>query len=342
LATAAMRRTVWNTLSVGICLLLVFPVRPTLAAPSALDISGLILAAEHDFDLGNYPVAIRTLESAVAQNTLSAEAYYWLGRSYYELRDFDNAVVHAEKSVALDARNSLYHEWLARAYGGKADRDKSFFLAKKVKKELEDAVRLNPSNIPARSDLEDYCLNAPWIVGGNKDEAHDQVDAISALDAVEGHLARASFDLQALKKNDLAESEYRQVLAAKPSHVEPYLEVIAFFQKENKLADMTAAIEAAGQSNPKDPRITYFRAVDLVLSGTEPAHAEEYLKSYIASTPERSDWPSHAAAREWLGRLYESQGKQADAAEQYRDSLQIDPNRKDVRTRLEKLEKGSN
>src|ERR1700733_13361292 len=126
----------------GIWLLLAFPFRPTLAAPSGLDISGPIQSAEHEFDLGNYPVAIRTLESAVAQNALSAEAYYWLGRSYYELRDFDNAIPHAEKSVALDARNSLYHQWLARAYGGKADRDKSFFLAKKVKKELEDAVRL--------------------------------------------------------------------------------------------------------------------------------------------------------------------------------------------------------
>jgi hypothetical protein len=79
-----------------------------------------------------------------------------------------------------------------------------------------------------------------------------------------------------------------------------------------------------------------------VLSGSEPAHAEEYLKSYLASTPERSDWPSHASAREWLGRLYESQGKRAEAAEQYRDSLQIEPDRKDVRARLEKLEKASN
>ena len=48
--------------------------------------------------------------------------------------------------------------------------------AKKVKKELEEAVRLNPSNIEAREDLEDFCITAPWIVGGNKDEAHDQGD----------------------------------------------------------------------------------------------------------------------------------------------------------------------
>jgi hypothetical protein len=65
------------------------------------------------------------------------------------------------------------------------------------------------------------------------------------------------------------------------------------------------------------------------------------LKSYIASTPERSDWPSHAAAREWLGRLYESQGKRAEAAEQYRASLQLEPGRKEALARLRKLEKAS-
>ena len=163
------------------------------AASPAADISGLVQAAQHDFDLGNYPVCDQISPVGhLAKFRRAPEAFFWLGRSYYELRDFDNAIVHAEKSVALDNKNSLYHQWLARAYGGKADRDRSFFLAKKVKKELEEAVRLNPSNIEARSDLEDFCLNAPWIVGGNKDEARDQVDAISALDPMEGHVARGN------------------------------------------------------------------------------------------------------------------------------------------------------
>ena len=114
--------------------------------------------------------------------------------------------------------------------------------------------------------------------------------------------------------------EYRQILVSKPNRMEPYLEVIAFSRTQNKLPEMAAAIEAAGAARiPKILAFEYFRAVGWVLSGTEPAHAEEYLKSYLASTPERSDWPSHAAAREWLGRLYESQGKRAEAAEQYRD-----------------------
>lgn len=305
------------------------------------DASALIQTAQRQFNAGNYSGAIATLQSAISQNPSSGEAYYWLGRSYYEIRDYDNAIAAAEKSVAIEAKNSVYHQWLGRIYGGKADRDRSFSYARKVKKEFEEAVQLNPSNIAARRDLQEYCLQAPWVVGGNKDEAKAQVEAIAALDPIEGHLARAVYDLDGQKKPDLAEQEYRAVLAAKPAKMDPYFEVSSFFQHQNKPADMQAAIEAAAQVSPNDPRLAYARGVALVLSNTNLAEAEKDLKAYLASTPDRSDWPSHAAARGWLGRLYESQGKRGEAAEQYRAALQLDPGDKDAKTRLEHLEKAS-
>jgi len=304
-----------------------------------IDAAGLVQAAQHEFELGNYLVAIRSLLAVTAQNYSNAEVFFWLGRSYYELRDYDNAVIHAEKAVSLDSGNSLYHQWLGRAYGSKADRDKSFFLAKKVKRELVEAVRLNPSNIEARIDLEDFCMNAPWIVGGSRDEARDQAEAIFALDPIQGHVARGKFFMDAMKRPDLAEKEFQQIVAAKSTQIEPYLEAIAFFEKQHNLPEMEAAIRSAAQAHQNDPRVAYFQAVQWVLSGVEPPRAEEYLKSYLASTPERSDWPAHAAAREWLGRLYESQGRRADAIEQYRASLQLEPGRKEVVGRLEKIQK---
>lgn len=306
-----------------------------------IDVAGLIQAAQHEFELGNYLLAIRSLLAVTAQNYSNAEVFFWLGRSYYELRDYDNAVIHAEKAVSLDSGNSLYHQWLGRAYGSKADRDRSFFLAKKVKRELVEAVRLNPSNIEARIDLEDFCMNAPWIVGGSRDEARDQAEAIFALDPIQGRVARGKFFMDAMKRPDLAEKEFQQIVAAKSSQIEPYLEAIAFFEKQHNLPEMEAAIKAAEQAHQNDPRVAYFQAVQWVLSGVEPLRAEEYLKSYLASTPERSDWPAHAAAREWLGRLYESQGRRADAIEQYRASLQLEPGRKEVVGRLEKIQKAA-
>lgn len=315
--------------------------RAVFHANAAPDVAALMESAEHQFGSGNYSAAIATLQSVISQNPSSGAAFYWLGRCYYEIHDYDHAVADAEKSVNLDPKNSVYQDWLGRAYGGKADRDKSFFTARKVKKQFERAVELDASNIAARRDLEAFCIQAPSIVGGNSDEARAQVDAIAAIDPVEGHLARALFDLQSLKKADLAESEYRQVLDAKPSKVEPYFEAAMFFQSQNKIADMNAAIDAAAQAKPSDARLPFYRAVAMVASGSNLPRAEEDLKSYIASTPDRSDWPSHAEAREWLGRLYEAQGKSGEAAEQYRAALQLDPGLKDARARLAKLGKGS-
>jgi len=309
------------------------------AAYATAQASNAIQSAQRDFNAGNYAVAISTLQPLVGQSSSNTEAFFWLGRSYYEISDYDSAIAQLEKAASLDPKNSVYQQWLGRAYGGKADRDRSFSLAKKVKKQFELAVTLNPSNIAARRDLEEYCLDAPWIVGGSKDEALEQVNAIAAIDPVQGHLARALYLREGLKKPEEAENEIRQVLSADPKKPDPYLEAAEFFERQNKPADMNAAIQAAARVSPNDPRLTYYRGVGAVLGNTNLSEAERDLKSYLASTPDRSDWPSHASARDWLGRLYESQGKRAEAAEQYRAALQLNPKFKDAETRLSRLEK---
>jgi len=308
-------------------------------APARAQVSSVIQTAQRDFNAGNYAGAISALQPVATGSSSNAEAYFWLGRSYYEISDYDSSVAQLEKAASLDPKNSVYQLWLGRAYGGKADRERSFSLAKKVKKQFELAVSLNPSNIEARRDLEQFCLDAPWIVGGSKDEALEQVNAIAAIDPIQGHLARAVYDRSALKKPDEAENEIRQVLAADPKTADPYFEAADFFQSLNKPADMSAAVQAAARVSPNDPRLAFYRGVAAVLSKTNFTDAERDLKSYLASTPERSDWPSHASARDWLGRLYEAQGKRPEAAEQYRAALQLDPTLKDAQTRLSRLEK---
>jgi tetratricopeptide (TPR) repeat protein len=313
------------------------------AAPRAegvpADVSATISQAQQQFDAGNYSGAISTLQPAASQTPPDADVYYWLGRNYYELHDYDNSIANLEKAVAIDPKNSVYHQWLGEADGGKADKDRSFSFARKVKKEFETAVSLNGSNIEARRDLEEFCLDAPWIVGGNKDEALEQVNAIAAIDPVEGHLARALYLQKALKRDDQAESEYKEVLAAKPRKLEPYFEVADFYVAQDRPVDVEIAIQAAAAVNPNDPRIGYYRGVEGVLANRNLPDAEQDLKSYLATAPDRSDWPEHASARVWLGRLYELQGKTADAAEQYRAALQLDPEKKEARTRLDKLGK---
>lgn len=313
--------------------------RGAAANDNGADVSGLLDTARQQFDQGHYSEAITTLQSAQSQNPGDAAAYFWMGRTFFEIRDFTNAIAQFQKAVTLDGKSSEYHQWLGRAYGGKADKEKSFFIARNAKGQFETAVKLDPSNIAARRDLADYCMNAPWIVGGSKEEALAQVKAIAAIDPVQGHLVRAEYDTLVLKSPQKAADEYRQVLAEKPDTVEPYLEAAAFFGRQNQLAEMKNAIDELAQNHANDPRVTFYHGVYGVLSNSNLSGAEEDLKSYLASTPERSDWPSHSSARDWLGRLYEAQGNGVMAAEQYRAALQLDPQNQDARRRLQQLEK---
>ncbi len=312
--------------------------RATNPANGGIDVSGLINAARQQFDQGQYGAALSTLEAAQSQNPAMADVYFWMGRALFEIHDFDRAIAQFQKAISLNANVSSYHDWLGRAFGGKADKEKSFFVARNAKGQFETAIKLDPSNVAARRDLADYCMQAPWIVGGNKQEALSQVNAIAAINPVEGHLVRAEYDVSVLKSPQQAQGEYQQVLAEKPATVEPYLEAAAFFEQQNELPQMKAAIDELAQAHPDDPRVTFYRGVYNIVSNGNLGNAEEDLKSYLASTPERSDWPSHASARDWLGRLYQQQGKSVEAAEQYRAALQLDPQNEDAKARLQQLE----
>lgn len=294
--------------------------------------------AQRQFEVGKYEEAVTTLQAALAQQPQDPRLYHWLARCFLELGDYDKAIAHGERAVKLEPRNAEYHLWLGRAYGHKADQERSFWLARKVRREFEEAVRLDPANIEARSDLLEFYAEAPGIVGGGKDKARQQAEAIAALDSVEGYLARAAYWLNE-KKPEQAEAEYRRVLEAKPPRAGPYLEVADFYQKQLDAARMEAAVEAAAQVNPADPRLLYYRGVLRVLAGNRLSEAEQFLKSYLATVPQRSDRPSHAAAREWLGRLYELLGKREEAAAEYRAALRLDPNRKSAREALRPTEK---
>lgn len=309
------------------------------AGRDAVDVSGLVDTARQLFDRGRYSAAITALQSAQSQNPASADTYYWMGRTFFEIQDYNSAIAQFQKAISLNGNVSAYHQWLGRAYGDKADKERSFFVARRAKGQFEKAVKLDPSNVAARRDLADYCMQAPWIVGGNKDQAVAQIKAIAAIDPVEAHLARAEYNMTVLKSPAKAENEYRQALAANPERVEPYLEAAAFFGRQHKLEDMKTTIDAVAQLHPDDPRVMFYRAMYSVLSTTNLGSAEEELKSYLASTPPRSDWPSHSAARDWLGRLYEAQGNGVKAAEQYRAALQLNPQNQDAQRRLKRLEK---
>lgn len=312
---------------------------PFVSAVSApRDRSETVETARDRFDRGDYAAAADILRALLAQSPDDPQLHFWLGRCAYERRDFEHAGEHFHRAAELGPHVSLFHQWLGRTYGENADRAHSLSLARRAQAEYRTAVQLDPANLAARRDLEEYDIDSPWVAGGNKDEALAQVDAIAARDPVEGHLARAYYFLHAVNQPAKAEKEFLAILNENPQRLMPYFEAARHFQHDNKPAELERFIQAAASVDPSDPRLDYFRSAVLVLNANALAEAEAGLKKYIAGTPGRSDWPSHADAMEWLGRTYELQGKPHEAAAQYRSALQIDPHLKHARERLRRLE----
>src|SRR5881275_2225350 len=143
-------------------------------------------------------------------------AHNLLCRAYFSLGDWDRGVSDCEKAVALSPDNSQFHLWLGRIYGEKADKA-SFLtaagLARRVAREFEAAVHLNPRSIDARTDLAEFYLEAPGIVGGGRDKAIQQISPMAQLDPARAHWITARI---AEKKKDLAtaEAEYRAAIDA--------------------------------------------------------------------------------------------------------------------------------
>ena len=259
-------------------------------------------AVRAQLDSGNYKGAQSALTAALKNSPNDASLHYWLGRTDYELRNYDDAVSQIELAVRLTPENAEYNRWLGRAYGAKAEESHSFFLARKVKQAFEIAVKLAPGNIAARQDLMQYCVEAPWIVGGDKDKAKQQIAAIAAIDPIEGKLARAAY-LTTEKQWKAAEAEYTAMLDQHPTRIDPYMKTIEFFADRKDGSNLGRAVKAASSVDSLDPRLGFYRGVVLILKGTDAPTAQKLLNTYISSVPEKSDYPSHKSATDWMARL---------------------------------------
>ena len=268
-------------------------------SPALTTAEASVQTGQAHFEAGEYADAIKILTAALLANPQDASINFWLARSYYEQHNYDKAISYAETAVKQAPDNGEYQRWLGRAYGEKADQTHSFFLARKVKQAFEAAVRLAPRSVEARRDLMQYLVEAPWIVGGDKGKAKEQVQVISQIDPVQGRLAQAAY-LSAQKKWKEAEAEYLAVLDSHPSRIEPSLEAAEFFSDRKDVANLERALSEARRVNSRDARVDFYRAVVLILQGNDLPTAQKLLTSYIANVPERSDYPSHRKAGEWL------------------------------------------
>jgi tetratricopeptide (TPR) repeat protein len=298
-------------------------------------------AGRQAYEASDYSKAAQLLQAAAAKNPKDGEVYLLLAKTYNETQQHDAAIASAEKAVELDPQNSVYHEWLGRAYGGKAEHAGMFSglsLAKKTRKEFETAVRLDERNFSAAQALVEYDCSAPGIAGGGEDKARPEIARLAALDVAEGHYAEGNCRRQ---KKDFAaaDAEFTKALDNHPKSADLIYDIGDYAMKHGQAQRLVVVANEGEKVAAADPRAKFYRAVALVMTNHSSGDAESLLREYLKTAPVRSGYPRPWGAHEWLGRLYENQGKNQAAISEYEAALKLDPKSKSAGDALKRLEK---
>lgn len=277
------------------------------------------------------------LQHKITQSTKDAVAENLLCRTYLMMEQWDAAVAACERAVYLDPQNSNYSLWMGRVYGEKADRS-SFVtapgIAKKAHAAFERAVQLDPKNVPARIDLGEFFTEAPGIIGGGRDKAYRQADAIMLLNPAMAHWLLARI---AEKEKDpaKAEREYRAELAASNSGVRGWLDLANFYMYAHRYEEMQEALGHAETATIDHPDSLMHGANLLLRSQRDFPLAVRLVRRYLTNqlVEEAPAFKAHTI----LGEILQKQGERQAAAQEFHAALDLFQNYPRAREDLKRL-----
>lgn len=337
-----------------------------------LQLTGLLLLASALFAQDSAEALLRdghfkrgrvAVEAKLKSNPNDPEALWLTSRIKQVYGDLDAAQQFAEKAVAGNPKDARYHLRLAEIAGDKASRVsmlRAISLGRTFKKELDASMALDPKNPDALTYLMRFHLEAPGILGGDKNKARAIPDEIVKVDPVKGYFAKVILARHD-KQDEAVEGFYRKAVEAKPDSIPARLALAGLLAgpksnrfaeaeahareavkinpssagghgalagllaAQEKWADLDAALALAEKSVP-DNLVPYYRAGNVCLGrGKELPRAEGYFRKYLTQENEAAS-PTHADAHWRLGLVFEKQGKKAEAIAELQAALKLDPN----------------
>lgn len=270
-----------------------------------------------DLNAGRADAALQALDPALSQNPADAEALNLRCRVFYEEQLWDQAIADCEAAVKASPGDSDFHLWLGRAYGQKAahiSMVSAFKLARKVAVEFQQAVQLEPRSVAALSDLGEFDVDAPGIVGGGINRAEALVPELQTLSpaaalALQAHIAEAR------KNYPEAEFNLKAAIAQSSYPSSAWIDLASFYRRRGRLDDMLSAIHTGAALDRHHGPALVDAASNLTAARREPQTAVQLLQLYLTSRAQTEDAPAFIV-RAQLAHLLADQGDAAGAQQQ--------------------------
>ena len=258
--------------------------------------------------------ATRLLQVELAVNPADAHAHLLLCRVRLSEELHDAAVPECDAAAIHAPQDSDTQLWLGRAYGAKAAATNplyAFPLARKVHAAFERAVELNPDSGPALSDLGEFYVQAPAIVGGGLDKARRLAAHGMAAQPARAHrllaeIAEQSGDLRT------AEAEFRDAGHTPTALIDLAQFYLSHDQPDTALSTIQAAL---AEDHLRGPELVD-AGIILTKAKRAPELAQLCFEQYLAS-PARSDAAPAFRVQVELGNLLYAKGDTRGAAARY-------------------------
>ncbi|MGI4756283.1 MAG: tetratricopeptide repeat protein [Janthinobacterium lividum] len=275
-------------------------------------------AAKTDARLGKVDAAVAELQAAPK----SAEADELLCSLYASINQRDQAIATCEAAAKMEPANSNYALALARAYGAKADHSGALTgmrMVGKIRSSFERAVQLDGNNVEALSDLGQFYVEAPGVVGGGAEKARALLPKLQPIAPARAH--RLAAMIAAKNKDDLtAEQEFQAALAAAPN-AEAYVDLANFYRSRKNWQKAADNAKLAMVHDPQHGPDTLDAAkVLLDMKRSEP-EAQAGLRSYLNSP--QVHVASYAKAHVLLGNSLLAAGNNTVAQTEFQAALAL-------------------
>jgi tetratricopeptide (TPR) repeat protein len=275
---------------------------------------------------GRVDEAAAMLQDLLKTEPGNAQAHQLFCRVYYAQEKADAAIHECELAVTNAPNVSDHHMWLARAYGYKASHASPFSalsLAVKVHHEFEHAVELDPENFHAMSDLGEYYVAAPPLIGGGLDKAQALAARMQPGFPVQSHRLLA---LVAEKKKDTATAEAEYLASVDAGKTpEAYINLGDFYRRQNQPDKMLGALRSAVAADQRDGPPLVDAASTLTEAHSSPQLAISLLRTYLASSAKTDGAPAFKVHLQ-LGSLLAQDGDAAGAHREYLAAIDLASN----------------